>query len=349
MQPAQCPQAALVSAQHDLQPATLGVPTHHLANRPNPRPAHQTNRTADTKRGSVTVRHVGRKRSTHARRTIPKIHSAAAMRRSGGNDLPTRCTIQLEPVKLHDGTAPVETGPAVHAAMLSLLRDVAPELAAALHEGRPPKPFALTPLQSNGQTHTIEVGLLDDRLVPAFRSSLVDGTPVQLARSNFRIVGSAWTTTSYAQILADAPAARSWTLDIHTPATFHGPGSNGVRRAWPFPLPNLAFGSLAHRWTSFAGKATLPPETEPVILDHLVISMYELKTRTQVTKARGNTLSGCVGNIRYAVADGDNAPADGLRGVSALVAFANFSGLGDQTTKGMGWVTGRTKGTSAKR
>ena len=54
-------------------------------------------------------------------------------------------------------------------------------------------------------------------------------------------------------------------------------------------------------------------------------------------------LTGCVGNIRYAVADGDNAPVEGPRGVSALVAFANFSGLGDQTTKGMGWFTGRAK------
>lgn len=202
----------------------------------------------------------------------------------------------------------------------------------------PPKPFACTGLVSDDTGYYFEVGLLDERLVPSFVTMLPAGTDVRLGRSTFQVEAVEWTTTSYRQ-LALSPPSRTWTLTFRSPTTFRGPGPGGSRRAWPFPLPNLVFGSLLRRWEQFAPDVILDARIEAVAQEHLVISAFDLRTTRYLTKIGGGALLGCVGTVSFGLVAPQAVARETCASLTALLMFANFAGLGDQTTKGMGWTT----------
>ena len=141
--------------------------------------------------------------------------------------------------------------------------------------------------------------------------------------------------------LAIAAPAASWTLRFRSPATFRF-NTDGIHRNFPVPLADLVYADLARRWDAFAAGVALPDAVVSVITEHLVLSRYDLKTRMHVTKVGGGALAGCVGVGTYQAVQPAAAPAAGLAGVSALTLFSRYAGVGDQTSKGMGWVSPAT-------
>lgn len=143
---------------------------------------------------------------------------------------------------------------------------------------------------------------------------------------------------SFADLLAVAGPATSWTLRFRSPTTFRF-NTDGIHRSFPVPLADLVYADLGRRWDAFAAGVALPDAVLGVVTDHLVLNRYDLKTRMHLTKVGGGALAGCVGAGTYQAVQPASASQAGLAGVSALTLFSRYAGVGDQTSKGMGWVT----------
>lgn len=127
-------------------------------------------------------------------------------------------------------------------------------------------------------------------------------------------------------LLSKIPAPRRISLQFTSPTTFKSAGRHN-----PLPLPALVFGSLLERWNAFA-PISFPAEVRRYADECLVISKYDLQTRSVPTKSRGLRV-GCVGSISYATLNYDRYWMSLL---AVLAEFSLFSGVGAGTTAGMG-------------
>lgn len=130
-------------------------------------------------------------------------------------------------------------------------------------------------------------------------------------------------------------------MEFVSPTTFRSQG-----RYLPLPQPELVFGSLLDRWQAFAPVA-LHPDTRRFAAEAIALSRYELRTRGMpYVKAgeRGSrgetsghypTIVGFTGRVIFAVLNRDRY---WLNVLHLLTAFAFYSGIGYQTTAGLGQV-----------
>jgi CRISPR-associated endoribonuclease Cas6 len=147
-------------------------------------------------------------------------------------------------------------------------------------------------------------------------------------------------------------------LEFASPTTFRSQG-----RYLPLPEPELVFGSLLDRWQAFAPIA-LHPDTRRFVAEAVALSRYELRTRgmpyvkrgagevrsggaappgglAQERGSRGEeavhypTIIGFTGQVVFAVLNRDRY---WLNVLHLLAAFAFYSGVGYQTSAGLGQV-----------
>ena len=248
-----------------------------------------------------------------------------------------RTLVSLEPEKLHHLGAPPESGPAVHAALLKALSATDPERAKQLHNLGGSKPFAVTGLYagSGPEGFGFQIGTVDDALQSAFTNALEQQETIRIAGSNFRVTHFDRATEDWADLLS--VAQKRWALRLLSPVTFRTSRENGARRAQPLPTPEAVFGSLLRRWQRFAD-ISLPTQTAQVIDRHLTITDAALETVRYLTKSPNIYEVGSIGEVTYTAVSPNDCPTDGLRGVTALVRLGTYMGIGDQTTKGMGFV-----------
>ena len=141
----------------------------------------------------------------------------------------------------------------------------------------------------------------------------------------------AWTgraeyATLAARHLAQGEAPRTVTLEFASPTTFKTAGMQ-----MPVPLPSLVFGSLVERWNVFSPVA-LSPEARRFGGEMIAISRYQLRSAGVPHKGEGLRIGG-VGHVTYRALSGDRY---WLGVMQLLAAFALYSGVGSQTTSGMG-------------
>jgi CRISPR-associated endoribonuclease Cas6 len=179
-----------------------------------------------------------------------------------------------------------------------------------------------------------------DRVLPSLPAEVAFG------EATFRVLGAAlspqehpWAgQSSYADLgapylLSGAPTPTRWKFAFAAPTTFRSGG-----HTVPMPLPDLLFGSLLDRWNAFAPVA-LQPEVRRFAHECVAVSNYALRTRA-LPGREGAVRRGAVGRCDYTALTRDRYWCSAL---SALAAFAFYSGAGYQTTQGMGmcrWVEG---------
>jgi CRISPR-associated endoribonuclease Cas6 len=157
-----------------------------------------------------------------------------------------------------------------------------------------------------------------------------------------------WTGhTNYADLLDDAQSGdpiKKITLRFTTPTTFHSKGLDV-----PLPIPTLIFRSLIERWNAFAPEP-LPYNLLTFVEQFIAVTQYQTKT-VMLDGKQGSRHSGFVGEVMFTV----KADNPGLRAhdpdltsvlkkdhvqfsalISMLARYAFFSGVGRQTTTGMG-------------
>jgi CRISPR-associated endoribonuclease Cas6 len=207
----------------------------------------------------------------------------------------------------------------LHGAACTLLED-----ADAAHTAQH-KPFSVGPLieASTGQT-VWRVGWLGSAEPPPIPETVALGParcPVRPAPPQRR---------SFAQLLAGTPV-RHAELHFISPTFFARKG-----RDLPLPDPVLVIRSLATRWDVHAPpELALPAEVLTALLDSVYLADASIETRrAQVSHTMWQT--GFVGAAQLALTK--VADAATIQVFTALTRFAEFAGVGAQTTHGFGAV-----------
>jgi CRISPR-associated endoribonuclease Cas6 len=263
--------------------------------------------------------------------------------------VPARLIVNLRPKTLHEAGLWPDTGPAVQAHVLRAVREVDRRLAELVHApagvyagGR--WPYAVTPiLDANGHVDgdglwRFEVGVLDERLVDIFARALRAAAEVRLGHSLLLVTNVEIHAISYTDLAEQSAATRSWRLRLVTPLTFRTDSTTGAPRAIPLPTAELVFGSLLSRWEHFADPGLLDPAVAATVSEHVALADFELRASRHLVKGPDICELGAKGWVRYEAVQAKLLSPAVLRGVTALVNFAAFAGVGDRTTKGMGCV-----------
>lgn len=250
-------------------------------------------------------------------------------------------------------------GRSAQAILLELAAAVDPTLAAWLHEGDGPRPYAvgaaLRPPFGGDEPWRVRLRF------SALGARLAESLPAMLAHLPETLRVDQWSgavesistgaesdagagSDSFQEILnrrllpAEAPDPRV-SFRFVTPTTFHSGGRNQ-----PLPLPGLVFGSLVDRWNAFS-PLTLNAEARRYAEECLVVSQFRLES--QVVDLSGGKQIGAVGTVTFRSIHPDPY---WLRVVAALADFAFFAGVGAKTTMGLGQtrrVDGRLVGRGA--
>jgi len=265
-----------------------------------------------------------------------------------GSAMPTAIVYTVSPT--HAASVPANLGRATHAAVLRLIRDADPALAARLHDEEGVKPLTVSNLSGlgpgrltrvePGRPHTLRVTLL----TPELEAIAASWTPEALGELDldghpWRVVGRAtrpdedpWAgATSYEELarpLIERPAElpARWELNFAAPVTFRRRGMNV-----PLPMPELVFGSLLEKWNGFAPLA-LPEEVRRYAEECLAVSRFDLRTTASPTNG-GALQIGAVGRCIYVAVTRDRY---WQACITTLARLARYSGVGAGAARGFG-------------
>ena len=166
-------------------------------------------------------------------------------------------------------------------------------------------------------------------------TAVIDRVLFQICEATVDSAAHRWAGQSSYEALASQQLARrplaTLQMEFASPTTFRMTGTHGQKRSWPVPMPRWVFGSLYRQWNQFS-PVPLDPALPDFIEEYLVLSQYRLSTRAVPGKGRIPQM-GCVGEAAFAVIAEDNWLTSQLH---LLTQFAFYSGVGYQTTTGLG-------------
>lgn len=261
-------------------------------------------------------------------------------------------SIVLTLISATDVTLPAQVGRANYAATLQALATVDPALVTALHDADGPKPLTCSSILNSranrggiliraGQPYDVRITGLTAPVSAALEQALLSQplTTWELEHHRFQVAAvtcdaavnrwsgrTTYETLAATQLLRSDNLPRHATLDFVSPTAFK---SGGI--TVPVPLPNLVFGSLVERWNQFS-PITLSPEMRRFGEEMVAISRYHLESQPVDGKQGGLRIGG-VGQATYIALGGDRY---WLGLLNMLADFTLYSGVGVQTTTGMG-------------
>lgn len=254
------------------------------------------------------------------------------------------CVLHLD--ALNGATLERTQGHRAHGLFLELMRRSGHQLAAALHQSAPTKPFTVAPIQAQprtmrpGRRYTLRVSLLrQDLFTPFARAFFQPSTAeVWLGDARFTVSEVLATpnshalagTTSWTGLVEQARPVTEATLQFITPTAFtQGSDAAGKKQIQLFPEPHAVFGSLLRRWNDLA---PIPIDSQLLKQVTILPSRYDL--RTEVLQFAKNPQLGFVGRCAYEIRGEEHD----RRLIHVLASAAFFLGVGYKTTQGMGMV-----------
>jgi CRISPR-associated endoribonuclease Cas6 len=174
------------------------------------------------------------------------------------------------------------------------------------------------------------IGIVDDSLLSILGDSMAHGLPPhgkvkgRLIQAEDGSVAEVNRIESWEDLLLGASPTRSFTFRAISPMVFRS-----GRLSNPLPIPTLVFGHLRDRWQAFAPNH-LCPEIE---FDKLGLVISRFKGGTELVAARGQTYPGFLGEFTIHAGNADEREQ---RVLNALARLAPYSGIGANTTIGMG-------------
>lgn len=251
-------------------------------------------------------------------------------------------------------TLPATLGRAVYAEVLRQIDGRDAQMAKSIHAWNGPVPLTCSglvgarPMKSDilvepGASYEIHItGLMEsvsqvlyDFLVAEPETTwTIHGHPFDLQSVTCDAAKHPWAgltdyeTLAAANLLETGSPGNRVALEFASPTAFKSAGMT-----MPVPLPNLVFGSLVERWNTFS-PVVLSPEMRRFGAETVAISSYQLHSETVAQKSGGRRVGG-VGRATYIALDGDRYWHGAMQ---MLADFAKFSGVGVQTTNGMGQV-----------
>lgn len=285
--------------------------------------------------------------------------------------MPTSIVLRLTPPQVELAYRDLD-GAHIQAAFLDLVREVAPEVAMALHEGNRLRGYAIgvVPFPRIGggvgrrggeRSDRVEdpfidlrIACLDDALLPVILEALIGRlTPGGGGGDSSSFLHFGEMLFSIREVFASERSAHPWvasvteeelernasSLQTFIPIDFVSPTLFQVGDVQlPLPVPALVFGGLYRRWGA-AARGPLPFDAatfEMLLERHLTIGwVRRLKTaRWRVSK--GTVLTGFFGEVVFQIVR--RPPSAFIRLVNLLADAAFFTGVGKHTTQGMGMI-----------
>ena len=258
----------------------------------------------------------------------------------------------------NDVILPPTTGHHVHAAFLTILRDIDPDLAKMLHAQSANKPFTVSPLIAKGKRHGAQLHIradtdcrlrftfLDDALFTAFGRAFLKSEllTIRLRTAIFQVkqfVSHAtedqyWSgNTTYDDLVKFAKAETEIRLKFHSPTAFR---ASTPRRQKTYNHtqvdPVRCYQSWINKWNAFAPIQFGRTEILRFITEHLHVSRSE--TRTQSLNFGRHTEIGWVGTCTFRFDSESTSDEHLLRAANCLANYAFYCGTGYKTTMGMG-------------
>lgn len=264
--------------------------------------------------------------------------------------MPIALMFTLRPAQA--ATVPAHLGRATHAAVLRLIGNADPHLAAQMHDDAQVKPLTVSNLlglptrsKTVAVTPNTAYGLRVTLLAPALEALAanwtvappdvldLDGTDWQVIAITGDPAVHPWAGQCSYESLATPALARAasdpptrWTLEFAAPVTFRQRGMNQ-----PLPTADLVFGSLLDKWNAFAPLA-LPEEVRRFANECMAVSRFDLRSLAEPTKS-GAWQIGAVGRCTYTATNRDRY---WLACIDILAHFAFYSGIGAGATRGFG-------------
>jgi CRISPR-associated endoribonuclease Cas6 len=251
--------------------------------------------------------------------------------------------VQLRPV---GGLSPRPQGHAAQALFLDLVRQVAPDVSAALHAEAQSKPYTVGVLPGrHRELIELRVSLLHSDLFQPFVQAMLHQMPggeLRLGQSRLALgdvigtpapQGHPWAGYgSFTDLHIRAAPTHSVGLEFASAtAVSQGSRPDGRQRLGILPTPDAIFPSVARRWNDLA-----PPELTLDLDQVRAASLDTLVTRhriesTDINLGKGPQ-KGFVGSVIYEL------PTDPeqSRLLTLLADAALFLGVGMKTARGMG-------------
>ena len=241
-------------------------------------------------------------------------------------------------------------GKLLHGALFSVLKEIDPEASQRIHDKVSTKIFSsglLEPeeAQMNKREMTILSGKVYRWRVAALNEEMLNlllairkGMEIRIGRNIMvfeEIVADGRYNTGVVEddwLIAGALGinnARAITFHFLTPATFRRENMD-----YPFPLPELIFGSLARKWRDNGMPVDLDPEEVKEIAWSVKPFVWEGRS-VMGYSAKKQGITGFIGKFTYSLDDVSNE----WRQIFLMLAqYADFAGVGRITGQGFGRV-----------
>lgn len=260
-------------------------------------------------------------------------------------------SLVLEMRSRQEARVPLSTGSAVHALFLDLVRDAAPEMAAALHQDFEAKPFTASALmgapERDGDRRLLRpnspLWVRFTSLAEPLSGLLRDWAgrrwpPIRLLGADLEVIHA--TTDSrrnpwagmlsfpalWERHFADPVPASAVDLEFFSPTTFKSGGLNV-----PLPLPRLLFHGWLEKWEQY-GHVSLGEAAETALEEGVALAAYDAHS-VMAHFGQARTV-GFVGQARLQAVHGQDSALPRL--LQMLSDFAFFAGTGQRTTMGLG-------------
>ena len=111
-----------------------------------------------------------------------------------------------------------------------------------------------------------------------------------------------------------------------------------LHRRSALPEPAAVYKGLGRRWNTFSAHAShrIPDDLLAALLEHVVVAEHTIST--EVIQVGQGSRPGFLGEVVYTLADRDIAHPAIMQAFTTLSAYAAYSGVGSQTTHGLGAV-----------
>lgn len=257
-------------------------------------------------------------------------------------------------------------GRAAHALFLRIIRQGDEYLADDLHEGgSSQRPFTTSSLIGYSSQRGLEsekpyrlrlTGLNQEMTRHLWEASqagnsLHPGQIIELDHFPFEITGNSLLSSPSEEPGAAPPPPNGWSRQMtyqelsaphllakmkperQVSLKFASPTSwkSAAGMHLPLPLPELVFNSLLNRWNAFA-PVGLPGEVRRYAAECLAVSRFQLSSRV-IPQKRGSVRIGCMGEVTYTSVNYDRY---WMNLIQMLAEYALFSGVGINTTQGLG-------------
>lgn len=235
----------------------------------------------------------------------------------------------------------------IHSAVLSTLSTISPETAKALHDAQRHKLFSLAMLPQKDPVVRLRVVFHSEAGMEFFRilskafsrNSKLQLGPTECEVQKVDITPSEWSGVAGWADLLDGSTSQHITLQFVTSTAIMKEDGSGRRYSSLYPEPVDVFHNLLRRWVSLGGPSLTPDLVESLHSAGCIISRYELQTAVFPSPERLQV--GFRGSVTYELRYSNPAF---VQSMCALARLAHYTGVGYQTTRGMGLVQTRIEG-----